>query len=168
MTANGDLTYESQSKSSYNVRPVMYLKLDVKYLSGDGTETNPYIVKYEGTDTTSNMYATCKNSSLGTCLINNKDKLVTSGLVNTLDNDMSSEKIYRYQGVQVDVNTPYVDNYICFGTKECSIGDENSYRIIGVTESGMLKIIKQSNWQKSAWNTYNSNITWNASTLFTK
>ena len=168
VTANGDLTYENQSKSSYNVRPVMYLKLDVKYLSGDGTETNPYIVKYEGTDTTSNMYATCKNSSLGTCLINNKDKLVTSGLVNTLDNDMSSEKIYRYQGVQVDVNTPYVDNYICFGTKECSIGDENSYRIIGVTESGMLKIIKQSNWQKSAWNTYNSNITWNASTLFTK
>ena len=168
VTANGDLTYESQSKSSYNVRPVMYLKLDVKYLSGDGTETNPYIVKYEGTDTTSNMYATCKNNSLGTCLINNKDKLVTSGLVNTLDNDMSSEKIYRYQGIQVDVNTPYVDNYICFGTKECSAGDENSYRIIGVTESGMLKIIKQSNWQKSTWNTYNSNITWNASTLFTK
>ncbi len=62
---------------------------------------------------------------------------------NSLSPNADQGDMYRYQGTSELVN----NNYICFGTdnKVTCIGDEDHYmyRIIGITEEGEMKLIKQ-------------------------
>ena len=66
----------------------------------------------------------------------------------------SSECMYRYQGIEDTSHS--VNNYICFGTKDkdTCVNDKNTYfyRIIGVNNSGQLKLIKWEFIGGSKWN----------------
>ena len=81
----------------------------------------------------------------------------------------SSECMYRYQGIE-DANHNVVNNYICFGTfnKSTCVNDKDTYlyRIIGVNNSGQLKLIsyafKNTGW---AWS-YDYPVTWDNSNLY--
>ncbi len=59
--------------------------------------------------------------------------------------------MYRYQG-------PDVDNYLCFEGK-CSSQSDEMYRIIGITENGNIKVMKQTSIGNYAWNSNDSDST---------
>ena len=98
------------------------------------------------------------------------DKKLTENLVNGM---------YRYQGnsivssVDMDQYTAertdtMNSNYICLG-QDCSTGSSNDmYRIIGITEDGLMKVIKNTPSNDSiAWNgDYQSDIKWPQSELY--
>ena len=76
--------------------------------------------------------------------------------------------LYRYQGTNGNVN-----NYICFGTSDKDTCLENTdahmYRIMGITEDGIIKILKKEalNSTMSWYGNYSLNITWPYSTVYT-
>lgn len=87
--------------------------------------------------------------------------------------NMSSELIgdlYRYQGSATTVT----NNYICFGTSStdaCTTNTENyMYRIIGITEDGSLKLIKNEALQTSySWQTDATvEVSWPSSNLYSE
>ena len=84
----------------------------------------------------------------------------TNGLNTTLEGGL-----YRYQGTSVD-------NYICFGTsdKDTCLGNTDAYmyRIIGITEDGKVKLIKNEALNSTMqWhNNFTSNTTWSNSDLY--
>ncbi len=86
-----------------------------------------------------------------------------SGLSTTPIGDM-----YRFQGEGGTTTDP--NNYICFGTtntKTCTSEEGKQkylYRIIGVTKSGQMKLIKWSSIGKYQWNTADRG-TWEDSSL---
>ena len=96
------------------------------------------------------------NASFGNQLLQNP----TSGLNTTLEGGL-----YRYQGTEVD-------NYICFGTsdKDTCLGNTDAYlyRIIGVSEDGRIKVLKNYALESTMkWYSSNtSNKTWPSSTIF--
>jgi len=100
-------------------------------------------------------------SKLGSCLIEKNNKI--SSL-----NDNIEGGLYRYQGTNEVVN----NNYICFGTsnkEECvNDTDKYMYRIIGVNESGQLKLIKKEALNIAYYwhNVRTSDITWPNSDLY--
>ncbi len=67
--------------------------------------------------------------------------------------------MYRYQGVSEEYATDDLkvvdNNYICLG-EDCSEYSEDLYRIIGVTETGELKVIKKTVLSKSWFWTNNT------------
>jgi len=77
-----------------------------------------------------------KGDNLGSCLVENNNYITSL-------NDIQEGGLYRFTGTNEVVD----DNYICFGTnnkEECtSDTDKYMYRIIGVNESGQLKLIKK-------------------------
>ncbi len=76
--------------------------------------------------------------------------------------------MYRFQGQQEDE----IENYICFGTSdsnECkSYPEKYMYRIIGIEESGRVKVIKKEALEETDqwWTDYNTNVYWNESLIF--
>ena len=76
--------------------------------------------------------------------------------------------LYRYQGEGGTSTDP--NNYICFGTtnKDTCISEEGKqkylYRIIGVTKSGQMKLIKWSSIGAYQWDT-SGGVTWEQSSL---
>jgi len=100
-------------------------------------------------------------SKLGSCLIGKNNKI--SSL-----NDNIEGGLYRYQGTNEVVN----NNYICFGTsnkEECvNDTDKYMYRIIGVNESGQLKLIKKEALNETMkWYSSNANYAWINSPIYT-
>ncbi len=95
----------------------------------------------------------------------------------TNDESLSDEPIggmYRYQGVD-ELKGNKVKNYICLnevglnGCNATSSGtDENMYRIIGITEEGNIKVIKQTRYESTHqwWDNYSTNKEWPESTIF--
>ncbi len=78
--------------------------------------------------------------------------LRTNDEKDTLTDDLVGD-MYRYQG------TDNVNNYICFGTEDdCSKSEDlinkYMYRIIGITEDGSLKLIKESEINTIRYPTY--------------
>ena len=132
----------------YSIRPVFYINFDEILKGGTGTESNPYM-----------LYGSEYDPSLGVT-IQNKDK-GTSGLNSALQGGL-----YRYQGTDVA-------NYICFGTsvKSTCLGntDKYLYRIIGIDETGLVKVIKKEALNSAMqWDTQYSTIKhWNNSLLYT-
>lgn len=97
---------------------------------------------------------------LSSCLTINNDEIDSL-------NDNFEGGLYRYQGTNEIVD----DNYICFGTvskEECvSNTDKYMYRIIGINNSGNLKLIKMKalgvmKW----WTNYQIDITWPNSLIY--
>lgn len=101
------------------------------------------------------------------------DKKLTENLINGM---------YRYQGNSTVYNAKYENynityesrtdtvnnNYICLGS-ECSTAESNDmYRIIGVTEDGLIKVIKNTPSNDSiAWNSdKQTDIKWPESELY--
>ncbi len=79
--------------------------------------------------------------------------------------------MYRYQGVAEEYASDDLkivnDNYICLG-KDCSEYGEDLYRIIGVTDTGELKVIKKTTLSNLyQWHSYQTtNTIWPDSDLF--
>ena len=91
-------------------------------------------------DEKENLSNICNGSTMQECM-SNPDKLNKIKTVESLSNDIVGD-MYRYQG------TDNVSNWICFGTENnCSTTendiDKYMYRIIGITPTGELKIIKE-------------------------
>ena len=109
---------------------------------------------YEG------VYNLAATAGGGMELVINKPK----GLSSTPIGDL-----YRFQGQGGTTTDP--NNYICFGTtnKDTCISEEGKqkylYRIIGVTKSGQIKLIKWSSVGAYAWNNEIDNTAWEDSTL---
>ena len=86
-------------------------------------------------------------------------------------NNISTELIgglYRYQGIQD--STHDVANYICFGTTNKSECTNNTdffmYRIIGISPSGQMKLIKKYKLSTDyVWHS-TSGVEWPNSSLF--
>lgn len=114
-----------------SVRPVFYLKSGVEIISGTGQVGDPYITgDYKPNDAQK--------------IIDSKKG--TDGLSKGVLGDM-----YRYQGTNAEVK-----NYICIKAdgSECKSGDDDMYRIIGITPDGQIKVIKQKALTTAyAWNT---------------
>lgn len=75
--------------------------------------------------------------------------------------------MYRYQGTATNVT----NNYICFGTSTMSTCTENQetymYRIVGITENGLIKIIKKMPLSdKYQWDKNTEAPHWSKSTLY--
>ena len=97
------------------------------------------------------------------------------------DNKLTEDKVsgmYRYQGnsivtkfdlsqQQIESTQTVNDNYICLGA-DCNATGKDLYRIIGVTEDGLLKVVKNTPANDSiAWNSdYRSDIKWPQSELY--
>ena len=97
------------------------------------------------------------------------------------DNKLTEDKVsgmYRYQGNSILSNYDVVEgtfdredimnsNYICLGA-DCNATGKDLYRIIGVTEDGLLKVVKNTPANDSiAWNSdYQSDIKWPQSELY--
>ena len=110
------------------------------------------------------------NTKLIAALREKSDGKLTNELVNGL---------YRYQGNSIvnsfDANQGTIEttqtvnnNYICLGS-DCSTEESNDmYRIIGVTEDGEMKVIKNTPANDSiAWNSdYQTDIKWPQSELY--
>ena len=45
LSSNGNVYYSRVSISAGGLRPTIYLSLDVNYISGDGTLSDPFIIK---------------------------------------------------------------------------------------------------------------------------
>ncbi len=83
--------------------------------------------------------------------------------------------MYRYQGADT-LKGNQVRNYICLenvGFAGCSDAsssgkDDNMYRIIGITEEGNMKVIKQTKYGNTYkwWNNYTENKEWPDSLIF--
>ncbi len=138
---------------SYAVRPVFYLKSNIT-LYGSGTLDDPY--------TLSEVIPTEQENYLR----KNEEANNSTALSKTLVGGM-----YRYQGADT-LKGKKVNNYICLEKVEeagCSNAktngyDDNMYRIIGITESGNIKVIKQTQFtnkgiSKYVWNTKNDETT---------
>ena len=113
------------------VRPTFYLTSDIE-LIGEGTISEPFEIDYEKT---------------GVDIINSKP-------VNLSTEEFGG--MYRYQGTKDEVN----NNYICFGTnnREKCLNDSDHYlyRIIGITDTGEMKLIKKEALNDSIqWSTDN-------------
>ena len=102
--------------------------------------------------------------------MSNEDQISKIKTIENMTNEITSE-LYRYHGLEVD-------NYICFGTnnKETCLNDTDKYmyRIIGITEDGKLKLIKNTSIEKMQWNNKSTkedcdedgeNCTWEKSTI---
>ena len=95
------------------------------------------------------------DKSMGIKLVENNPDVITSQLMSEL---------YRYHGLEVD-------NYICFGAskmKDCTDNpDKYMYRIVGITEEGSLKVIKNAYVGDTfQWNTVNEIIPFEDSLIF--
>ncbi len=122
-----------------SIRPVFYLKNDIQ-LYGSGTIDDPFTLT----------------------------EVIPTELENTLrladDTNTLSETLiggmYRYQGPD-SLNENNVKNFICLsevGTNGCDAGssgfDDEMYRIIGITEEGNIKVMKQTKYGSTyAWDT---------------
>ncbi len=133
VTSNGNIDYNVLN-IGYAVRPVFYLKNNIT-LYGSGTVDDPF--------TLTEVIPTKQEETL-------RSKDSNNSLSKTLVGGM-----YRYQGSTVN-------NYICLkeiGEAGCSTSgnDDDMYRIIGITESGNIKVIKQIRYQKGSKNTFEWN-----------
>jgi len=108
--------------------------------------------------------------NLGSCLTTNNEEIDSLG-------DTAYSGMYRYTGIDLDVD----DNYVCFGTtdkEECiNNPDTYMYRVIGVTseandtlglETNQLKLIKYTSIGKYQWHSDSTTDTnWESSTMYT-
>ena len=151
-------TYYTSNTGAKVIRPTVYLSSDVMYVKGDGTSANPYIVELR-TDNTIKCSGT-----LGNCVIE-LDTASDIGLQQTL---ISGDELYRFAGIEGNFE---INNYICLGNDECSSGDDNMYRIIGVNpNNGEVKVIKETPWNNGttyAWHSNTSSTSWLTSALYT-
>ena len=96
------------------------------------------------------------------------DYLLKNNASITSLNDNIEGGMYRYQGTYETVT----NNYVCFGTSdkdECLENtDAHIYRIIGITEDGRLKMLKNYALEstKQWYNSHTSDITWPNSDSF--
>ncbi len=147
---DGYLTFD-QVDNTWAVRPVFYLKSNVKLL-GSGTESNPFTIYDEPKQPLEALQSKTSEEYLKT----------------VADND----ELLRYVGTYEDVNAGRLNNFICFGTTDiptCTGSEKQTYmyRIIGITiedvnrdlglEANQLKIIRAypSN-QSQMWHSSNS------------
>ncbi len=80
--------------------------------------------------------------------------------------------MYRYQGLYTDE----INNYICLGDNCCTTescpasSDDDMYRIIGITQSGEMKVIKKTALTDSVkwWSDYKTDIKWPQSLPYQK
>ncbi len=106
-----------------------------------GVKSNKSFYCYLYFDEKENLGTICDGSTMQECM-GNSDKL---NKIKTIDNlsDETKGGMYRYQGQATDVD----NNYICFGTsnKDTCVNDKDHYmyRIIGIEESGRIKVIKK-------------------------
>jgi len=82
---------------------------------------------------------------------------------NTIINKTLVADMYRFQGS----NTEVTSNYICFGTSDkdtCTANpDKYMYRIIGITEAGLVKVIKKEALENTMqWWTSEADVPWYA------
>ena len=108
--------------------------------------------------------------NLGSCLTTNNEEIDSLG-------DTAYSGMYRYTGIDLDVD----DNYVCFGTtdkEECiNNPDTYMYRVIGVTsesndtlglETNQLKLIKHTSIGTHQWHSdYTTDTKWEDSTMYT-
>ena len=117
-------------------------------------------------DEKENLSNICNDSTLQDCLATNKEQITTITNLNA-----NQAGLYRYQGTRDIVD----NNYICFGTsdKDTCIKDQDHYmyRILGITDDGKLKLIKntairEDNNKYFTWHNSNNSGEWNVSDLF--
>ncbi len=98
-------------------------------------------------DEKENLSNICNGSTMQEC-VSNENQLSKIKTIENMTNEITSE-LYRYHGLEVD-------NYICFGTddKETCLSNQDKYlyRIIGITEEGKLKLIKNTSIGTMQWN----------------
>ncbi len=155
---NGVVAGGNELNNMYVVRPVFYLKNDIE-VEGKGTLEEPFTIV---TDLENTLRSKDTTKTLSSTLVGG---------------------IYRYQGTDT-LKGNNVNNFICLsgvGSNECTSAkengyDDNMYRIIGVTPSGNIKVMKQTSIGKYAWNTNYKDSTcglgggcpeWPASTIYT-
>ncbi len=154
VSSDGRFNY-SYLSAEYVVRPVFYLKNDIQ-LYGSGTTEDPF--------TLTKVIPTEQENYL-------REYDTTNALSSTLVGGM-----YRYQGSDT-LNGNKVNNYICLsevGSNGCTSAktngyDDNMYRIIGITEEGSIKVIKQTKYgDTTTWfSSYTTNIEWINSYVYT-
>ncbi len=126
-------------------------------------------------DEEENLKNICNSSNLSECMVQHSDKLES---INNLNANQAG--MYRYQGS----NDVVTNNYICFGTDDVDVCRENEdkymYRIIGITNDGIMKLIKKIalndtgfNWNNISRSTWNekgkindADVPWSQSDLF--
>ena len=131
-----------------------------------GVKSNKSFYCYLYFDEKENLSNICNGSTMEDCM-SNSDKL---NKIKTIENLSSETKggMYRYQGQAIDVD----NNYICFGTsnKDTCVNDKDHYmyRIIGIEESGRIKVIKKEALDEniSWWNDSTIDIKWPQSNIF--
>ena len=144
---NGIFSYK------YAARPTFYLKPTVKYVSGDGTIDNPFIVNL-----VEKTITLVETETFGEYLVENK----ISGLQQDFIGD---DTLYRFSGT---FGNNFISNYICLGVSEkCSSGSDDMYRIIGVEPSTWnVKVIKETLYVSNVKYNVDSTSTWNNSSLW--
>lgn len=131
--------------SSMSVQPVVYLKPGVKYLTGSGTASNPYIISYDNKD-----FSEYVNTDIET---------IPEGFY-----EIPKNNLYRFLGDYEESDSNYsgkVDNYICLGSNAATCPADNMYRMIGVVaqddlnvtglKAGMIKVIKNTPIGQYTW-----------------
>ena len=102
-----------------------------------GVKSNKSFYCYLYFDEKENLSNICNGSTMQDCLTTYKEQIT---IIANLNADQAG--LYRYQGTRAIVD----NNYICFGTsdKEDCINDQDHYmyRILGITDDGRLKLIK--------------------------
>lgn len=115
----------------YGFRPVINLKADLYYDTGDGSASSPYTIKtkkivdptpYQNQNTIAETIQIL--SEQGDDFIYHHDGSLANGI---------SDGSYRYSGA--DPN-----NYICFGSNDATCPSKNLYRIISVL-NGQVKLV---------------------------
>ncbi len=106
-----------------------------------GVKSNKSFYCYLYFDEKENLNNICNGSTMEDCM-KNLEKLDKIKTIENLSDEIKGG-MFRYQGQAVDVD----NNYICFGTSDkdtcVSDTDHYMYRIIGIEESGRIKVIKK-------------------------
>ncbi len=115
---------------------------------------------------TPNLRSLCGSSQMGSCIPSKS----TSEIEVIPNINCNQGGMCRYQGTSSAVD----NNWICFGTSDsskCKSGSDRNdkylYRIIGVTPTGQIKVIKKEALNTAyAWSSSGSNYSWKNSTLY--
>ncbi len=136
-----------------------YYSIDSKPYEESTESTHTYEGLEPGSSHTIKVYVTDKQgneSEVNEQQFSTKKPQTLQTLQSQKDSGLSEDLVggmYRYQGTTVN-------NYICLkevGSAGCSDKDSNMYRIIGITEEGNIKAIKQTSIGNYAWDMNHQN-----------
>ena len=153
ITNGGQVGSYNIYNSTHSIRPTFYLNDRVVWKSGIGSKDDPFIVSLKNATTD-----VIPSNNFGEHLIFNE----ITGLHQELIGD---DTLYRFSGTS---GNNYINNYVCLGVDSCTKGSDNMYRVIGVDpDTGYVKMIKETRFASTRFNSVSTGITWASSSTWT-